>query len=63
MQFLQADIASLAKAELYLTLATVFRRYEHQELFETTRMDIDLKYDMFMPQLDMRSKVVSVLFK
>ena len=28
----------LAKAELNLTLATVFRRYEHQELFETSSL-------------------------
>ncbi len=60
---LRADISSLAKAELYLTIATVFSRYEDQELFETTRMDLDLKYDMFMPQPDKRSKGVGVLFK
>jgi hypothetical protein len=55
--------SSLAKAELYLTIATIFRRYDHQELFKTTRKDVELKYDMFMPQPDMSSKGVSVLFK
>lgn len=57
------DNISLAKAELYLTLATIFRRYDNQELFETTRMDVDLKHDMFMPTVDLKSKGVSVLFK
>jgi len=54
---------NLAKAELYLTVATIFRRYDHQELFETTRMDVDIKHDMFLPQPDHRSKGVRVLFK
>jgi len=53
MQLPHADIATLAKAELYLTLATVFRQHDHQEPFVTTRTDVDLKHDMFMPQLDM----------
>jgi hypothetical protein len=50
--FPYADNLSLAKAELYLTLDTVSGRYENQELFETTRMDVDLRHDMFMPQPD-----------
>ena len=53
----------LAKAELYLTLANVFRRFENQELYETTRMDVDLKRDMFLPYPDLTSKGVRVLFK
>lgn len=53
----------LAKAELYLTLANVFRRFENQELYETTRMDVDLKHDMFLPYPDLASKGVRVMFK
>lgn len=53
----------LAKAELYLTLANVFRRFENQELYETTRMDVDLKHDMFLPYPDLASKGVRILFK
>jgi hypothetical protein len=60
---LKLILLSLAKAELYLTVATVFRRYDHQELFETTRMDVDIKHDMFLPQQDHRSKGVRVVYK
>jgi len=54
---------SLAKAELQLGIATVFRRYENQELFETTRADVDIKHDLFLPQADLKSKGVRVIFK
>lgn len=54
---------SLAKAELYLALATVFRRYK-PELFNTLReRDIDLAYDGFLPQPSPDSKGVRVIFK
>ncbi len=53
---------SLAKAELYLALATVFRRYK-AELFDTIReRDIDLAYDGFLPQPSVESKGVRVIF-
>jgi hypothetical protein len=54
---------SLAKAELQLTLATIFRRYEHQELFETTRKDVDIQHDLFLPHPFAGSKGVKVVFK
>jgi hypothetical protein len=54
---------SLAKAELQLGIATVFRRYENQELFETTRADVDIKHDLFLPQADLKSMGVRVIFK
>ena len=40
----------LAKAELQLALATIFRRFDKQELFETTRADVDIQHDLFLPQ-------------
>jgi cytochrome P450 len=53
---------NLAYAEMYLTLATVFRRFD-LELFETTRADVDLAHDFFnaCPRLD--SKGVRVMAK
>ncbi|KAF5879051.1 putative cytochrome p450 protein [Botrytis fragariae] len=40
---------NLAKAEILLTLATIFRRYEAQELVETERRDVEVKRDLFLP--------------
>ncbi len=56
-------LPSLAKAELQLGIATVFRRYKNQELFETIRADVDIKHDFFLPQADLKSKGVRVIFK
>jgi len=53
---------NLAKAEMYLALATVFRHYD-MELFETTRRDVDCAHDMFLPQPASDSTGVKVLFK
>ena len=52
----------LAKAEIYLTLATVFHRFD-MELFETTRADVDPKRDYFVPGLKGKSEGVRVLVK
>jgi hypothetical protein len=52
----------LGKAEIYLTLATIFRRFD-LELFETTRKDVDVKHDLFLPQPDSTSKGVKVLVR
>lgn len=53
---------SLAKAEISLTLATLFRRYE-MELFDTTfERDVQVKHDMFLPQPSNESKGVRVVF-
>lgn len=54
---------SLARAELYMVLATVFRRFESQELFKTSRLDVDVKHDYLLPQTDVRSKGVFVVFR
>lgn len=40
---------NLAKAEILLTLATIFRRYEVQELVDTDRRDVEVKRDLFLP--------------
>jgi hypothetical protein len=53
---------SLARAELQLALATVIRRFDTQELFETTRKDVDIQHDMFLPQADLNSKGVRIIF-
>jgi len=56
-----ADIfPSLAYAELFLTMATIFRWYKF-ELFETDVSDIALKHDMFLPFPKLDSKGVRVL--
>lgn len=56
-------LCSLARAELNLTLATVFRRFDNQQLFESSRLDVDVKHDFLLPQQDKKSKGVKVLFK
>lgn len=42
---------SLARAEIFITLATFFRRFDKIELYKTTREDdIDMKHDLFLPR-------------
>ena len=53
---------NLAYAELYLTFATLFRRFE-LELFESTRLDVDLAHDYFNPEVSLKSKGVRVMVK
>jgi hypothetical protein len=55
--------SSLAKAELRLAIATVFRRFDRQELFETSRADVDIQHDRFLPQAALNSKGVRVVFR
>ena len=55
--------SSLAKAELRLAIATVVRRFDRQELFETIRADVDIQHDLFLPQAALDSKGVRVIFK
>ena len=52
---------SLASAELYVALATVFRRFEF-ELYGTSR-DVDAKHDFFVlsPRLDSKGMRVLVM--
>jgi cytochrome P450 len=52
----------LAKAEIYLTLAAVFRRFDI-ELFNSSRFDVEMKHDLFLPYADYASKGVKVLVK
>jgi cytochrome P450 len=53
---------NLARAELYIALAQVFRRFD-LELFETDRSDVDIKHDFFVPHPKLDSKGVRVLVK
>jgi cytochrome P450 len=53
---------NLAYAEIYLTLAAVFRRFEF-ELFDTTREDVDVVHDFFSPQPKKGSKGARVIVK
>jgi cytochrome P450 len=53
---------NLAYAELYLTLAAVFRQFD-MELYETTREDVDIVHDFFASSPRLDSKGVRVLVK
>jgi cytochrome P450 len=53
---------NLATAEIYLTLATVFRRF-NMELFDTTAYDAEVAHDYFIPHCAKDSKGVRILFK
>jgi cytochrome P450 len=53
---------NLATAEIYLTLATVFRRFD-MELYETTARDAEIAHDFFIPHSPADSKGVRVVFK
>ena len=53
---------SLAYAELYISLATIFRRFR-LELYETTRRDVDAKVDYFIPKPESGGQGVRVLVK
>jgi hypothetical protein len=47
---------SFAKAVLLLIVATVYRRFGKQELFETTRADVDFQHDLLAPRAAFDSK-------
>ena len=53
---------NLAKAEIHLTLAAVFRRFD-MELFETTTEDVDVVHDFFNPRARLDSKGVRVVIR
>ena len=52
---------SMAYAEMYLTLATVFRRFD-MDLYETTRRHIDPHFDYFFPVPELPGRI-TVLVK
>jgi hypothetical protein len=56
------DGNSLANAELYMTLAGVFRSFEF-ELYQTDISDVELAHDFFLPHPKMDSKGVRVKVK
>lgn len=51
---------NLATAEIYLTLATIFRRFD-MELYETAARDAEIAHDYFIPHGHADSKGVRVL--
>jgi cytochrome P450 len=53
---------NLAHVEMYLTLATLFRRFEFG-LFQTDRSDVELAHEFFVPVSRLDSKGVRVLVK
>ena len=53
---------NLAYAEMYITLATLFRRYE-MVLFETGNGDVEVAHEYHIPQVRKGSKGVRVLVK
>lgn len=53
---------NLAKAEIYLGLAMVHRRFD-MKLFETTREDVEIKHDLFLPLPKVGSKGVRVILE
>lgn len=53
---------NLARAELFIGLAVLFRRFNF-ELFDTTREAVDMKADYFLPLPSPTSKGVRVLVK
>lgn len=53
---------NLATAEIYLTLAMVFRRFD-MELYETTEKDAEIAHDFFIPHCPVDSKGVRIMFK
>jgi hypothetical protein len=53
---------SLAYAELYLTLAAMFRYFEF-ELYETDESDVELAHDFFLPFPRLDSKGIRVIVR
>lgn len=53
---------NLATAEIYLTLAYIFRRFD-MKLYETTARDAEIAHDFFIPHGHADSKGVRVVFK
>jgi hypothetical protein len=54
--------ASLAHAEMYLALATLFRRFTF-ELYDTDISDVALAHGFFLPSPKLNSKGVRVKVK
>jgi hypothetical protein len=56
------EFLSLAHAELYMGIASLFRRF-NLELYETDKSDLVLKHDFFLPAPKSESKGVRVVVK
>ncbi|KAI8931386.1 hypothetical protein NX059_011719 [Plenodomus lindquistii] len=51
---------NLSRAEMCIATAALVRRFD-MELFETTRKDVDMVHDLFLPNPDLSSKGVRVM--
>ncbi|KAI9834936.1 MAG: hypothetical protein M1819_002659 [Sarea resinae] len=51
---------NLAHAELYLTIHALFTRFPCLQLYETTRADVEIRRDMFFPEVQVGSQLVRV---
>jgi hypothetical protein len=59
-----APLSRFAKAEIYLTIATIFSRYTNMQLYDTDyERDVKIVSDMFFPQASKESSGVKVLFR
>ncbi|KAJ4983198.1 cytochrome P450 [Stagonosporopsis vannaccii] len=53
---------NLARAEMYIAIAALVRRFE-MELFDSSKRDVELVHDLFLPQVSLNSKGVKVVVK
>ncbi|KAF9691723.1 hypothetical protein EKO04_010491 [Ascochyta lentis] len=53
---------NLARAEMYIVLAALVRRFE-MEVWESSRRDVDMFHDLFLPQAELGRPGVRVLIK
>jgi hypothetical protein len=58
----KSSCSSLAHAELYMALASVFRNFSF-ELYKTDITDVELAHDFFLPSPKMNSEGVRVRVK
>jgi hypothetical protein len=61
-QIFNCFIHSLAYAEIYLTIGTIFRRFD-LELYETTIDDVKIERDFFVAAPSLSSKGIRGLVK
>lgn len=53
---------NLAYAEMYITLATLFRGYD-MELYQTVKVDVEVAHESHIPQVRKGQKGVRVFVK
>ena len=63
MLTLRKHLVNLAKADLLVSLATLFRRHKMRLHESSSEEDVKMAYDMFVPQPRKESKGVFVVFE